>query len=95
MRRYYTCAIAALTLASQAAAETVYAVDSRALLISFDSNLPAFVKSIALIKGLQPGEGIVGIDFRPANKKLYGLGSSSRIYTIDTAPGVVGSALYE
>jgi hypothetical protein len=77
----------ALALASQAAAETVYAVDSRALLISFDSKLPSFVKSIALIKGLQPGEGICGIDFRPANKKLYGLGSSSRIYTIDLETG--------
>ena len=37
--------------------------------------------------------GLVGIDFRPANGMLYGLGSSSRIYTIDrttAAATVVG-----
>ncbi len=37
------------------------------------------------ITGLQAGEKLVGIDFRPANGQLYGLGSSSRIYTIYTA----------
>jgi len=58
------------------------------LLLSFDANLPSFVNSIRLIRGLQPGEGILAIDFRPANKKLYGLGSSSRICVIDTETGM-------
>ncbi|RYY57028.1 MAG: DUF4394 domain-containing protein [Chitinophagaceae bacterium] len=47
------------------------------------------------IMGLAGGENIVGIDFRPANGQLYALGSSSRIYTINTATGAataVGSA---
>ena len=69
-------------------AETAWAVDSRCLLLSFDTNLPGFVRSLRLIQGLQPGEGLAGIDFRPANKKLYGLGTSSRIYVIDTDTGV-------
>lgn len=68
-------------------AETAYAVDSRSILVSFDTNVPGFVTSVNLIRGLQPGEGILGIDFRPANKKLYGLGSSNRLYVIDTATG--------
>jgi hypothetical protein len=33
------------------------------------------------ITGLQTGEVIIAIDYRPANGQLYGLGSSSRIYT--------------
>jgi hypothetical protein len=35
------------------------------------------------ITGLQYGEVIIAIDYRPATGQLYGLGSSSRIYTID------------
>ena len=79
-----------LVLFSHAAsvkAETAWAVDSRSLLVSFDTNFPAFVRSLRLLQGLQPGEGILAIDFRPANKKLYGLGSSSRVYVIDTETG--------
>lgn len=86
--RVSVCALMALMgLASGARAETAYAVDSRVLLLTFATELPAFVTDIKLIRGLQPGEGIVGIDFRPANKKLYGLGSSSRLYVIDTESG--------
>ena len=36
---------------------------------------------------LQAGEKLLDIDFRPADGKMYGLGSSSRIYTIDRATG--------
>jgi len=90
------CALTALfTMVSEVRAETAYAVDSRALLLTFDTELPAFVTDIKLIRGLQPGEGIMGIDFRPANKRLYGLGSSSRLYVIDTETGqatAVGTA---
>lgn len=79
---------AATCLAPPAArAETVYAVDSRALLLTFDTDLPSFITNIQLIRGLQPGESILGIDFRPANRKLYGLGSSSRLYVIDAETG--------
>jgi len=47
------------------------------------------------ITGLQNGENILGIDFRPLNGQLYGLGSSSRLYTINASSGVatpVGTA---
>lgn len=39
------------------------------------------------ITGLQMGETVVGIDFRPVNGQLYALGSSSRIYTLNTSSG--------
>lgn len=97
-RRVLPRALAASTLTAlgllltaavpSAQAETAWAVDSRALLMSFDTQLPGFVRSLRLIQGLQPGEGILAIDFRPANKRLYGLGSSSRLYAIDTETGM-------
>lgn len=40
------------------------------------------------ITGLQSGESLVGIDFRPANGLLYGLSSASRLYTIDLRTAV-------
>lgn len=40
------------------------------------------------ITGLQSGENILAIDFRPATGQLYGLGSTSRIYVINQNTGV-------
>ncbi|MCW6003028.1 DUF4394 domain-containing protein [Micromonospora sp. CPCC 205371] len=39
------------------------------------------------ITGLAAGERLVGIDTRPANGQLYGVGSTSRLYVIDPASG--------
>ncbi|KIC62532.1 DUF4394 domain-containing protein [Chryseobacterium taiwanense] len=70
-----------------------YAVDNSNNLQIFNPNSPMPVsKSIA---GLQSGENILGIDFRPLNGQLYALGSSSRIYTINLGTGAataVGSS---
>lgn len=40
------------------------------------------------VTGLATGERLVGIDTRPANGQLYGVGSTSRLYVIDPASGV-------
>ncbi|MDZ7268505.1 MAG: DUF4394 domain-containing protein [candidate division KSB1 bacterium] len=61
----------------------LYAVDSGNNLVRFGSLSPDTVTSKA-ISGLQPGEVIVGIDFRPVDGRLYGLSNFSRVYTIDT-----------
>jgi len=76
-------------------AETAFALNGRNMLIRIDTNTPGFTDDSKLIRSLQPGESILGIDFRPANGMLYGLGSQSRLYVIDTATGTaaaVGSA---
>jgi hypothetical protein len=56
-------------------------------LVQFNSLRPnAILRSVA-ITGLQPSEDILGIDFRPATGQLFGLGSTSRLYVIDTLTG--------
>lgn len=45
------------------------------------------VAATVAITGLQAGEDVLAIDVRPANGKLYGLGSTSRIYVIDPVSG--------
>jgi Domain of unknown function (DUF4394)/IPTL-CTERM motif len=67
-------------------AETIYAVTTTNALLTFDSATPGTTTSVA-ITGLQAGESIVGIDLRPTTGQLYGLGSSSRLYTINPATG--------
>jgi hypothetical protein len=65
----------------------VFAVNSAGELISFNANSAGTILSRVGVAGLNAGETILGIDFRPANNLLYGLGSSSQLYTIDTQTG--------
>jgi len=71
-----------------ARAEPLYAVTSGNLLLSFDSATPGACSSVA-ITGLQAGEVLLGIDFRPAAPfgRLYGLGSAGSLYQVNTVTG--------
>ena len=73
----------------------VYAVTTANNLISFDIATPGTLQSNVAITGLQAGENVLGIDFRPVfTKQLYALGSTSRLYTINLTTGaatVVGA----
>jgi hypothetical protein len=70
-----------------------YAINTNNELLIFNPVMPQPVAKT--ITGLQAGELILGIDFRPANGQLYALGSTSRLYTINVSSGaaaVVGAA---
>ncbi|MGK5023377.1 DUF4394 domain-containing protein [Janthinobacterium sp. RB2R34] len=56
-------------------------------LMSFDRASPGAVRTTAQVTGLQPGENLLGIDFRPADGQLYAVSSSGRIYVIDGGTG--------
>ena len=61
----------------------------------FDRRTPNVSTVVIPVTGLSVGEILLGIDYRPANGLLYGLGNTSRIYTIDPITGVataVGAA---
>lgn len=75
----------------------IYAVDDANTLVRFGSTRPDQVTRRGVITGLQAGETVVGIDFRAVDRRLYAVGSSSRIYTVDTLTAVatpVGSAAF-
>ena len=67
--------------------EHVIAATDDNRLIRFNAGQPGRVLSQAALSGLQPGETLLGIDFRVARGVLYGLGSSGRVYTLDAASG--------
>jgi uncharacterized protein (TIGR03437 family) len=76
--------------------ETVYGVTTSNALVSFNSLTPGTLLSTVPITGLQAGENIAGIDFRPANGLLYALSSSNRLYVINPISGgalLIGSQI--
>lgn len=68
-----------------------YALTNDNKLLLFNAQNPNMITSQVAITGLQSGEIILGIDFRPATGQLYGLGNSSRIYVIDHKTGVASN----
>jgi hypothetical protein len=78
-----------LVLGSEPAeAESLTGLTTSGSLVTFDSSTPATIGSSVAISGLQAGETLLGIDRRPANGLLYGLGSTSRLYTINSTTGL-------
>ncbi len=75
---------------------SVLALTTTNQLIRFNSNRAnAPIGAAVTITGLQAGENILGIDFRPATGELFGLGSTSRLYIINPVTGAataVGAA---
>lgn len=73
--------------AASVQAVSVYGLSTRNELVKFDSSAPGVLQQASFINGLAANESLVGIDFRPATGQLYGLGSFSRIYTLNTMTG--------
>lgn len=66
---------------------TIYGVDGVNTLIAFGAQRPDIVHRRVTVSGLAAGETLQGIDFGPIDGRLYALGSSSRLYTLDTLTG--------
>jgi hypothetical protein len=56
-------------------------------LVSFDRAAPGTVNTSVAVAGLRTGETLLGIDTRPADGRLYALGSAGTIYVVDPATG--------
>ena len=65
----------------------IYAVDTANNLLRFDSTTPGTIETTKPVTGLQAGENIHAIDFRPQTAQLYALGSSNRLYILNTTTG--------
>lgn len=69
--------------------EVAVAVTASQQLIRFNAARPDRILSRRALTGLQPGEQLLGLDFRVKNDMLYALGSSGRLYTVDADSGAV------
>jgi len=77
-----------LVLATSARAEPITLLTAQNSLLTIDSASPGTILTSVGVTGLQAGEALLGIDFRPANGGLYGLGSLNALYAINPATGV-------
>jgi hypothetical protein len=78
--------------AAQTPAQTNFMVALAAnnQLLQFSASAPGTIISATSVKGLQTGDALVGIDYRPATGQLYAMGvngASGRIYTINPLTG--------
>src|SRR5215813_9977357 len=82
---------------ASAQTNTIIALTANNQLLQFNAAAPGTILSTVSVKGLQAGDALVGIDFRPAKGQLYGLGvngATGRLYTISLVTGtatLVGS----
>ena len=93
--RFGMAAVLALSglVGTSADAELLYTTNG-ASISRFDSASTGVVTTVP-VTGLQAGETLVGLDVRPATSALYGIGSSSRLYTLNPLTGAatqVGTA---
>jgi hypothetical protein len=72
---------------SAATIQTVFGLTNNGRLVSFDQGSPFKLLSKVRVTGLAAGEQLLGIDFRPANGKLYGLSNRGQLYVIDHVTG--------
>lgn len=55
---------------------------------SVNRSAPTALVSTQAVSGLKTNDSLIGIDYRPADGKLYGVGALGNIYTIDPSTGV-------
>jgi hypothetical protein len=72
--------------ASDPALRVVGLTDSGRL-VSFAADKPEHVRVLGKIAGLQGDQGLVGIDYRVQDGRLYGVGESGGIYTVSLRRG--------
>ena len=88
---FLALAIGLMSLTALSHAEMIYGIAELGSqnLVRYDSSFPSNIVSSVAISGLQQNESIKGIDFRPATGQLYALGSTSRLYQVNTVTGQV------
>jgi Domain of unknown function (DUF4394) len=59
--------------------------------VMFNLATPSAPLADVALGGLQPGERLLGVDFRPLDGKPYAVGSSGRLYTLDWMTGTLSS----
>ncbi len=57
-------------------------------LVTFDPRTPNALTAAVPIAGLAAGERIIGIDVRPADRRVYALSATGRLYQLDSTTGV-------
>ncbi len=85
--RFSSLAFGLLCLSLSAPAATLYLTTAAGQLLRVETTAPGTAVRSVPITGLQAGETLLGIDVRPATGQLMAIGSTNRLYRLDTATG--------
>lgn len=83
--------VAALAAAGAARADTIVALTTDNRLLSFDHTNSQMLFTNVAVTGLQSGESLIGIDFRPQTREVYGVGTANIIYRLDFYTGAAAA----
>jgi DNA-binding beta-propeller fold protein YncE len=99
MKRWLIGGVAALSLLAATVtsaqptraprSHTLWALTASHTLIQVRADAPTQVLQRRSLQGLEPGESVLGMDFRVAKGVLYAVTDRNRLLTIDTATGAV------
>lgn len=94
MRRAMIGLAAAVVMASGGAAmgQSVVGLTTGNRLLTFNPATPGVISNDVAISGLQSGESLINIDFRPATGQIVALSSQSRMYFVNAATGAATPA---
>jgi hypothetical protein len=70
---------------------TVFGLTGGNTLVSFSVATPTTLAATTPITGLQGGESVIGLDFRPANGKLYAATTGGRVYIVNPTTGAAAT----
>jgi hypothetical protein len=69
----------------------IFGLDCSNRLVLFGSGNPGTLARQVAITGMPQGAAMLGIDFRPGDGRLYGIGSDNRMYAVDTLTGAAAA----
>lgn len=69
-------------------APAVFGLSASGRIIAFKPLTPTVLDADLALTGLNAGERMLGVDFRPKDGLMYGISSAARLFTIDPATGV-------
>ena len=93
----FVLALALLAVPDRASAETIFGLTTGNQLFTFDSATPGSISAPVPVTGLLPATTLVGIDFRPVDQRLVGVGQvgqaggTGTVYAIDPQTGAATS----
>lgn len=86
-----TYALILLTLGASAPslvqAELAVGLAANNQIISFDTSDPTQLINVKKVLNLGDSEQLIGIDYRPEDRSLYGITDSNKVYRVDVASG--------
>lgn len=85
--RWLVVAALAASPAAALAQETLVGVSTTGSVYTFSSLAPTVPLSTAAITGLNAGDRVLGIDYRPSNGTIVAIGESNQLYTLNPTTG--------